>query len=158
MTPWFDLTTSDGISRLTLARPDELNTLSLAMLRELRRVVEALDREGRTRVLVLGSTGKHFCAGMQIEEFATQQELLDVGSARRRLAFQSLVSELMQCFDVLDRARFPVIAAIQGGCIGVGVDLVAACDIRLCSADAFFSIQEINVGLVADLGTLQRLP
>jgi enoyl-CoA hydratase len=64
----------------------------------------------------------------------------------------------MDCFSALDEARFPVIAAIQGGCIGGGVDLVCACDLRYCTSDAFFCVQEINIGLAADLGTLQRLP
>lgn len=158
MSDWFELDHAHGITRLTLARPDDFNTLSLAMIRALGTTVADLDRRGETRVLVLASTGKHFSAGMQLEEFAGQETLLDVDSARGRLAFQALVRELMACFDAFDRARFPVIAAIQGGCIGGGVDLVAACDLRFCTADAFFCIQEINVGLVADLGTLQRLP
>ena len=64
----------------------------------------------------------------------------------------------MRCFDVLEEARFPVIAAIQGGCIGGALDLAAACDIRVCSADAFFTVQEIHIGMAADLGVLQRLP
>lgn len=158
MSHWFNLEQSQGIARLTLARPDEFNTWSLDMLRELRRVVAAHEAEGRTRVLVIASTGRHFSAGMQLEEFAARPDLLEVGSARARLAFQGLVRELMDCFDVIDRARFPVIAAVQGGCIGAGLDLVAACDLRLCAQDAFFCIQEINLGIVADLGTLQRLP
>jgi len=158
MSNWFELDRSRPIARLTLAQPDAMNTLSLAKIRELRSVIEDLDHECGTRLLVLDSTGKHFSAGMQLEEFAAQPDLLDVASARGRLAFQSLVRELMACFAALDRARFPVIAAIQGGCIGGALDLVAACDLRVATDDAFFVIQEINLGLVADLGTLQRLP
>ena len=82
----------------------------------------------------------------------------DTRTARGRLSFQDSLRRLMACFDVLDEARFPVICAVQGGCIGGALDLAAACDIRLCTADAFFSAQEIHIGMAADLGVLQRLP
>jgi enoyl-CoA hydratase len=155
---WFELEHADGIARLTLSRPGELNTLSVAMLRAMRETVETLDAVGRTRVMIVASTGKHFTAGMQVEEFSPETGLLDVGDARARLAFQALLRDLMRCFDALETARFPVIAAIQGGCIGGGVDLATACDMRFCTSDAFFCVQEINLAIVADLGTLQRLP
>ena len=83
---------------------------------------------------------------------------MDTQTSRTRLSFQESLRRLMGCFDVLDEVRFPVICAIQGGCIGGGLDLATACDIRLCSADAFFSVQEIHIGMAADLGVLQRLP
>ena len=79
-------------------------------------------------------------------------------TARERLSFQESLKKLMDCFTALDEARFPVVCAIQGGCIGGALDLVTACDIRLCTADAFFTLQEISVGMAADLGSLQRLP
>jgi enoyl-CoA hydratase len=84
--------------------------------------------------------------------------MLDTSDARRRLAFQDGLRQLMRCFDALEEARFPVIAAIQGGCIGGALDLAAACDLRVASADAFFTVQEIHIGMAADLGVLQRLP
>jgi len=108
-------------------------------------------------VLVISSTGKHFCAGMALETFAGQGAMLDTSSARTRLAFQDSLRRLMDCFTALDEARFPIICAVQGGCIGGALDLAAACDIRYASADAFFSVQEINIGMTADLGVLQRL-
>ena len=80
------------------------------------------------------------------------------GQARSRLAFQDGLRQLMRCFDAIEEARFPVIAAVQGGCIGGGLDLAAACDLRICSTDAFFTVQEIHIGMAADLGVLQRLP
>jgi enoyl-CoA hydratase len=80
------------------------------------------------------------------------------GSARSRLAFQDSLRQLMRCFDVIEEARYPVIAAIQGGCIGGALDLAAACCLRVASADAFFTVQEIHIGMAADLGVLQRLP
>jgi len=157
-TPWFELWRDQRVAHLKLSRPDALNTMSLASIRALRTAVQELDSTGHTRVLVISSTGKHFTAGMQLDEFSAESGLLDVDSPRGRLHLLQFVRELMDCFDALDRARFPVIAAVQGGCIGGGVDLVTACDLRYCTSDAFFCIQEVNIGIVADLGTLQRLP
>jgi enoyl-CoA hydratase len=95
---------------------------------------------------------------MALDVFAGDLSLLDTGTARSRLAFQDGLRQLMRCFDVIEQARFPVIAAVQGGCIGGALDLAAACDLRVCSADAFFTVQEIHIGMAADLGVLQRLP
>lgn len=147
-----------GVAHLVLDRPERLNTLAPAFFPALRDAVQALDAAGQTRALVISSTGKHFCAGMALEVFAGGMAMLDTSSARARLAFQDGLRQLMRCFDVLDEARFPVICAIQGGCIGGALDLAAACDIRLASADAFFTVQEIHIGMAADLGVLQRLP
>jgi enoyl-CoA hydratase len=150
-----------GIAHLQLHRPERLNTLAPAFFPALRDAVQQLNAAGQARVLVISSTGKHFCAGMDLEVFAGANDLasmLNTGTARARLAFQDGLRQLMACFDALENARFPVIAAVQGGCIGGGLDLAAACDLRLCSADAFFSVQEIHIGMAADLGVLQRLP
>ncbi|MBK1612879.1 enoyl-CoA hydratase [Rubrivivax gelatinosus] len=158
-TDFFRLELADsGVAHLQLARPERLNTMTPAFFPALREVVESLNAEGHTRVLVISSTGKHFSAGMALDVFASDMTLLDTGSARQRLAFQDSLRQLMRCFDVLESARFPVIAAVQGGCLGGALDLAAACDLRVCSADAFFSVQEIQIGMAADLGVLQRLP
>ena len=95
---------------------------------------------------------------MSLDVFAGLGEAFSTQTPRARFGFQNALSQLMDCFNVLEQARFPVICAVQGGCIGGGLDLAAACDIRVCSADAFFSIQETQIGMVADLGVLQRLP
>jgi enoyl-CoA hydratase len=147
-----------GIAHLQLTRPDRMNTMAPDFFPALRDAVRALDAEGRTRVLVISSTGKHFSAGMSLEVFGGGLPMLDTSSARKRLAFQSGLRDLMRCFDVLEEAQFPVIAALQGGCIGGALDLACACDLRVCSADAFFCVQEIHIGMAADLGVLQRLP
>ncbi len=147
-----------GVAHLQLCRPERMNTFAPAFFPALRDAVRALDATGHTRVLLLSSTGKHFSAGMALEVFASGVGMLDTGSARARLAFQDSLRQLMRCFDMLEEARFPVIAAIQGGCIGGALDLAAACDLRLCTADAFFTVQEIHIGMAADLGVLQRLP
>lgn len=159
MNEFFTLALDDttGIATLELNRPERLNTLAPAFFPALRDAVNRLSDEGRTRALVLRSTGKHFSAGMSLEVFAGDFELLKLKSARSRMAFQDGLRRLMACVDVLDDARFPTIAAVHGGCIGGALDLAAACDIRVCSADAFFTVQEIHIGMAADLGVLQRL-
>jgi enoyl-CoA hydratase len=123
-----------------------------------RDAVLRLNAEGRTRVLVIGSSGKHFSAGMALDVFGGGFSLLKTDAARKRLAFQDHLRQLMRCFDAIEEARFPVIAAIQGACVGGALDLACACDLRVCSADAFFTVQEIHIGMAADLGVLQRLP
>ena len=148
----------DGVAHLQLCRPERLNAFSPPFFPALRDAVLALNAAGRTRALLISSTGKHFSAGMALEVFDGGMGMLDTGSARQRLAFQDSLRQLMRCLNVLEEARFPVIAAIQGGCIGGALDLAAACDLRVCSADAFFTVQEIHIGMVADLGVLQRLP
>lgn len=158
-TPPFHIETSaTGVSHLQLCRPERLNTFDPAFFTALRDAVAGLGGAGRTRALLISSTGRHFSAGMALEVFASGLPMLDTGTARARLAFQDSLRRLMRCFDVLEEARFPVIAAVQGGCIGGAFDLAAACDIRVCSADAFFTVQEIHIGMAADLGVLQRLP
>lgn len=148
-----------GIARLTLNRPERMNTMDPGFFLALRDTIRALDDAGQTRVLVLASTGKHFSAGMALDVFAgANMPMLDLSSSRKRQAFQTGLRRLMACFDAIDEARFPVICAVQGGCIGGALDLAAACDIRLCTTDAFFTVQEIHIGMVADLGSLQRLP
>ena len=162
-------TPATGIAHLQLNRPQRLNTLAPAFFSDLRDTVQALDDAGQTRVLLISSTGRHFSAGMALEVFdggsapagsgaGSLAAMLDTSTARRRLSFQDGLRRLMQTLDVLEQARFPVLCAVQGGCIGGALDLAAACDIRIASADAFFTVQEIHIGMAADLGVLQRLP
>lgn len=155
---YFSLSVEAGVAHLQLTRADKLNTMTPQFFPLLRDAVRALDESGETRALVISSTGKHFCAGMSLDVFAGLGEAFSTQTPRARFGFQNALSQLMDCFNVLEHARFPVICAVQGGCIGGGLDLAAACDIRVCSADAFFSIQETQIGMVADLGVLQRLP
>ena len=150
---------SDGtVAHLRMSRPEALNTLCREFWSELPEIVGQLDDEGAVRVIVLSSTGRHFSAGLDL---ALLQSVLieeEAEVARARAGLRSLVLQLQQSLSCLEKARMPVIAAVQGGCIGGGVDLISACDMRYCTADAFFCIQEINIGITADVGTLQRLP
>jgi enoyl-CoA hydratase len=158
MNEFFRLDIHDEIAHLQLNRPERMNTMAPAMFPALRDAVTGLNNSGQARVLVISSTGKHFSAGMALDVFGGDSAMLVTASPRQRLSFQTSLRRLMACFDVLDEARFPVICAVQGGCIGGALDLAAACDIRLCSVDAFFCVQEIHIGMAADLGVLQRLP
>ncbi len=155
---FFELSHDGHVAHLKLSRPERMNTMTLAFFPAIRDAVRGLGSEGKTGALVISSTGKHFSAGMALDVFAAGESTLTVSTARDRLAFQESLRKLMDCFTALDEANFPVICAIQGGCIGGALDLATACDIRVCSADAFFTLQEITVGMAADLGTLQRLP
>ncbi|WP_029525588.1 enoyl-CoA hydratase-related protein [Polaromonas glacialis] len=153
----FSLTTTDHIAHLVLSRPEVMNTMNPAFWRELDAVLTQLHKSADARVLVISSTGKHFSAGMALDTFAGSITL-DDQSAEGRAAIFDLLAGMQATFTQLETLRIPVIAAIQGGCIGGAVDMVTACCLRYATADAFFCIQEINIGMVADVGTLQRLP
>ncbi len=116
-----------------------------------------VNKAGEARVLLISSTGKHFSAGMALETFGAGIAM-DDQSPEGRAAIFDLLAGMQATFTQLETLRIPVIAAIQGGCIGGAVDMVTACCLRYATADAFFCIQEINIGMVADVGTLQRLP
>ena len=153
----FSLKTEDHIAHLVLNRPDAMNTMHPTFWRELHEVLTDIHKAGTARALVISSTGKHFSAGMDLKTFGSAI-LMDDTSAEGRSAVYDLLTDMQHTFTLLEELRIPVIAAIQGGCIGGAVDMVTACCMRYASADAFFCIQEINIGMVADVGTLQRLP
>ena len=158
----FTVEVADHVASLVLSRPDELNTMSRDFWVELGEVLEEINKNAEVRVVVMSSTGKHFCAGMDLSAFSNGVDNIPDGKkpdhARIGEAVYRVAKELQGYISSLEKIRVPVIAAIQGGCIGGAVDLVTACDIRLASKDAFFCIQEINIGMAADVGTLQRLP
>jgi enoyl-CoA hydratase len=153
----FTLTQQDQVAHLVLNRPEAMNTMHPRFWRELDNVLVQLQREGQARALVISSTGKHFSAGMALETFGGEIAM-DDRTPEGRAAIFDLLTDMQATFTKLETLRMPVIAAIQGGCIGGAVDMVTACCIRYATADAFFCIQEINIGMVADVGTLQRLP
>jgi enoyl-CoA hydratase len=186
MTPLqcFSLTTENHIAHLVLNKPEAMNTLHPTFWRELDAVLTQLHQDGKARALVISSTGKHFSAGMALETFAganpspgrpktdsapsggsAVREATSVGaitmddqSPEGRAAIFDMLADMQATFTKLETLRIPVIAAIQGGCIGGAVDMVCACCIRYATTQTFFCIQEINIGMVADVGTLQRLP
>ncbi|MGX5649318.1 enoyl-CoA hydratase-related protein [Hydrogenophaga borbori] len=149
--------TEPDVAHLALNRPESLNTMGPTFWRELDALLREIHDEGRARALVISSTGKHFSAGMALETFGSAITL-DDRSPEGRAAVFDLLAQMQATFTRLETLRAPVIFAIQGGCVGGAVDMVTAGCIRYASADAFFCIQEINIGMVADVGTLQRLP
>ncbi len=158
----FDVEVTDGVAHLRLNRPDALNTMTPDFWRELPELLDEIDRNASARVVVLSSTGRHFSAGMDLAVFTGGSDLLTepgVSEAGRRRAhlFQTVL-KLQDVFTKIEAIRQPVLAAVQGGCIGGAVDLVCAADMRYATADSFFCVQEINIGMTADVGTLQRLP
>ncbi len=158
----FEISVKDHVANLVLSRPNELNTMSRDFWVELGDVLEEINRNSDIRVVVMSSTGKHFCAGMDLNAFSNGVDNIPddkkPDNARVGEAVYRVAKELQEYISTLEKIRVPVIAAIQGGCVGGAVDLVTACDIRMASDDAFFCIQEINIGMAADVGTLQRLP
>jgi len=157
----FDVDESEGVAHIILSRPDELNTMVPEFWSELPQIVDEISDQGRARVIVLSSTGRHFSAGMDLSVFTSgpvgsDPQPSEVGRQRASLRYNVL--HLQRAFSSLEQARMPVLAAVQGGVVGGAVDLVTAADCRYATADAWFCIQEINIAMTADVGTLQRLP
>jgi len=153
----------DGpVAEVVLARPEKLNAMSRAFFFEIRRAFEDIAADERTRAVVVRAEGRMFTAGLDLKEamggFLGAGATPSAGSAAtRNLRFYREIRLLQDCFSAIERCAKPVIAAVHGKCIGGGLDLTTACDIRLCSADASFSIYETKIAIVADVGTLQRI-
>ena len=158
----FDVEVANKVAHIRLNRPEHLNSMVREFWVELPEIVRNLDARGDVRAIVLSSTGRHFCAGMDLGVFSSGDTAITPGDAdemgRVRARLRQTALMLQESFTAFEKARMPVLAAIQGGCIGGAVDMVTAADMRYASADAFFVIQEINIGMTADVGTLQRLP
>ena len=157
----FDVETLDGVTEVRLNRPESLNSMIPAFWTELPKIIRELDAGGDTRAIVLSSTGKHFCAGMDLSVFTGGSSLggpVEGEVGRQRANLRRHILELQETFSSLEKSRVPILAAIQGGAIGGAVDMITACDMRYMSEEAFICIQEINIGMTADVGTLQRLP
>ncbi|WND03942.1 crotonase/enoyl-CoA hydratase family protein [Temperatibacter marinus] len=151
--------TLDGhVGHVALNRPAKLNAMSGLMFEEIGAAVDALCENPEVRAIVLsGGESKHFTVGLDLKEAAGFLMEQAKDPARHRDRLRRHVKNWQHGLDAADRARVPVIAAIHNACIGGGVDMITACDIRLCTKDSFFSIKEIDVGIVADVGTLQRI-
>lgn len=145
------------IARLRFNRPEKRNSMTPDFWRELPEAIQALSDAGQTRVLIIEAEGPVFTAGMDISVF-TNPNALTTDNAARREAFMTAALALQDTFTALERARFPVITAVQGPCVGAGVDMICAADIRYGTKDAWMRIEETNIGMFADVGTIQRLP
>lgn len=150
---------SEQVAELRLNRPERSNAIDASMWQDLRAAFRWADATPEVRVVVLGGVGTNFCSGIDLAMLAgVEAALPSADAARRNEALRRLILDLQDCLSAVLRCRKPVLAAIGGGCIGAGVDLACCCDMRYAAADAHFSVREIDLGMVADVGTLQRLP
>ena len=156
----FDIEEADKVAHVRLSRGDELNTMIPEFWAELPTVIDEISDSGRCRVIVLSAEGRHFSAGLDLALFdnpaTTGGGTREIGRLRSNLRLT--IMALQKSFNSFERARMPVLAAIHGACVGGAVDMITAADCRYGTADAWFCIQETNIGMAADVGTLQRLP
>lgn len=159
----FEVTIADKIAQVVLNRPDKRNSMNPAFWKELPEIIKDIDYGSKARVIVLSSTGPHFTSGLDVSSFGAISNPADDDKDKktRKLqagtAFYDNVLHMQESFSCIEQCRIPVLVAIQGGCIGGGVDLVTACDIRYATEDAFLTIFETNIGMTADVGTFPRL-
>ena len=157
----FDVSIKEDIAHIVLNRPEKRNNMNAAFWDELPAIIRDIDENARARVIVISSTGPHFCGGLDVSMFASDavtDESTDMARRRQKGAnFLNTVSIMQNSFSALEACRLPVLAAIQGGCIGGGVDLVTACDMRYATRDAFVTIYETKIGMTADVGTFPRI-
>ncbi|MEM7364440.1 MAG: crotonase/enoyl-CoA hydratase family protein [Pseudomonadota bacterium] len=167
----FDVSIENQIAHIRLIRPEKRNSMNTAFWRELPEIIEDIDNGARARVIVISSTGPHFSSGLDISSIgggggqggeggAGDRQAAKPDPKQRRTrgaAFYDNVRRMQSTFSCLEACRIPVLVAIQGGCIGGGVDFATACDIRYAAEDAFFTVFEVNIGMTADVGTFPRL-
>ena len=151
---FIELEIKDYIATVTLARVDALNAVSLEFASEIADVFKKMGAMDEVRAIVLQSKARIFCAGLDLKDAASNFS----DSARGAFDAIKKSQSLFDCCNAIEECPKPVIAAVHSKCIGAGLDMISACDIRLCSEDAIFCLKEANIGLVADMGVLQRLP
>lgn len=150
---------ADTITHVQLCRPEKRNAMNKAFWSEMVDCFNQIAKDSECRVVVFSGAGKIFTAGIDLMDMASdimQPEGDD--TARISWNLRHIIAKYQETFSVIEKCPKPVIVAVHGGCIGGGVDLITACDIRLCTQDAWFQVKEVDVGLAADVGTLQRLP
>jgi enoyl-CoA hydratase len=161
-TPSFEtliVTLEDHIATVRLNRPEKANAMNAAMWQEIRQAFTWVDATPEARVAVLQGEGRYFTAGIDLQlMMGLGPQIANECDGRTREALRRVILDMQDTLTSLERCRKPVLAAIHGGCIGGGIDLITCADMRYCSADASFTIKEIDIGMTADVGTLQRLP
>lgn len=154
----FRVELADKVAQVVIDRPEKINAMNADFWAEIIDVFRWVDDTDEVRVVVLSGAGPHFSSGIDLQLLAQVGAQLGKDVGRNAEQLRRKILSLQASFNAVDHCRKPVIAAIQGYCLGGAIDLISACDMRYCSADARFSIKEIDMGMAADVGTLQRLP
>jgi enoyl-CoA hydratase len=154
----------DHVAEVVLNTPDRLNAMSIKFFSEIKQAFEEIDANADVRVAIVHAEGRLFTAGLDLKEAASGVLAGAPGgnggagsAASRNYKLYRTIKDLQDCFSAIAACRKPVLVAIHNKCVGGGVDLITACDIRVCSSDATFSIYETKIAIVADVGTLQRI-
>ncbi|ABD69616.1 Enoyl-CoA hydratase/isomerase [Rhodoferax ferrireducens T118] len=153
------VTLENYIATVRLNRPEKANAMNATMWQEIRKAFQWVDETPEARVAILEGEGKLFTAGIDLQMMmGLGPQIQNECDGRTREALRRVILDLQDTLTSLERCRKPVLAAIHGACVGGGIDLITCADMRYCSADAYFTIKEIDIGMTADVGTLQRLP
>ncbi|KAG9144590.1 hypothetical protein Leryth_010796 [Lithospermum erythrorhizon] len=152
---------TSNVFNIILNLPKTLNALSPSFFHEFPAALYSLDHNPSAAVIILSAAGNHFCSGIDLHSLSntilpSHVNSTDRGRSAERLRRQ--IKHMQDGISAVEKCRKPVIAAVHGGCIGGGIDVITACDLRVCTKDAFFAVKEVDLGITADLGTLQRLP
>ncbi|WP_160079669.1 crotonase/enoyl-CoA hydratase family protein [Pseudomonas sp. 8AS] len=154
----FRVDLSDKIAHVQINRPEKVNAMNADFWSEIVEIFQWIDDTDEARVVVLSGAGKHFSSGIDLMLLAQAGSQMGKDIGRNAEALRRTILRLQASFNAVDHCRKPVLAAIQGYCLGGAIDLVSACDMRYSTHDAQFSIKEVDMGMAADVGTLQRLP
>nr|WP_232099789.1 crotonase/enoyl-CoA hydratase family protein [Pseudomonas putida] len=154
----FKVELTDNIAHVQINRPEKVNAMNAAFWEEIITIFQWIDDTDAVRAVVISGAGKHFSAGIDLMMLASLAGQMGKDVGRNARFLRGTIQRLQASFTAVDKCRKPVLAAVQGYCIGGAIDLISACDMRYCSSDAQFSIKEIDMGMAADVGTLQRLP
>lgn len=156
---YLKVTIENHVAQVSFNRPEKANSLHMPAWEEMKAVFEEMHDNPEVRVIVLTGEGKHFCAGIDLETLMDMQKYNTISCpGRRSEKLRRFILEFQNTITAIEKCRKPVLAAIQNACVGGGVDIISACDMRYCTDTAYFAIKEVDLGLVADIGTLQRLP
>ncbi|WP_268796615.1 crotonase/enoyl-CoA hydratase family protein [Pseudomonas huanghezhanensis] len=154
----FKVELTDHIAHVQINRPDKANAMNAPFWHEIMEIFEWADGTEDVRVVVLSGVGKHFSSGIDLMLLASVASELGKDVGRNARMLRRKILQMQASFSAVDQCSKPVLAAVQGYCIGGAIDLISACDMRYAADDALFSIREIDMGMAADVGTLQRLP
>ncbi|KAJ7995225.1 hypothetical protein DPEC_G00242330 [Dallia pectoralis] len=150
---------SSSVTYVELHRPEKRNAMNKAFWREMVECFTQIAEDPECRVVVVSGAGKAFTAGIDLMDMASEVlQPAEGDMARNAWNMRRIITKYQETFSVIEKCPKPVVVAVHGACVGGGVDLITACDIRLCTQDAWFQVKEVDIGLAADVGTLQRLP